>query len=862
MTDSGFSSATSNRSASSIIKPALLNSFLGSHGTTSATSKGYDKENVGLSSTGSSTGLPKPCTYLQSSGGRSLIPNRLLYARNHGGYSPGVYSPKESMSPMSSLAFDFRELNTSHETNTPRKRLSLSSVSSLESPHPLGNPSPATLPCALNLNSPSVDNDDDEGCFADTPSPLDHGEMEAKFERALQNRDDNIIDTSAYGDGKLNSYRRFKSMPGSTKGRFRFGGFGNECAGKENSPLYGTKKQMFSHRRCSIDNSPSPMSPMASPSPFNAMRRLPPSTLLKSPSMTSSPVVPHFAASSLSAFSAVARGATKEDASSVNAKNKREEQLCRDAEERLRGAVSPRDRSLTPEKSVVPGSIASLSARTNRIARPSSAVSFSRAKSYPSCTGHISPIPVRGNKRSLDATTNSMSTCCKRPKCSGSSFMDSDSRRRKMAFASKDRKTRSADAALMHSSPVASMKSDFRPISAPAQMLCFDDDQPLSHSRLCSSNDSDFENGDLMISSEHDRSDADERLLEKMLSENVRELHDGEDTCDDMSAIPEGLDGLITAPLLLSASVIDKGKDNSMVAERMPKPRELFRSPSAPPVVPTKRSLLAIRRSELQGDSATPFGIKRRRPVCNRRQDEVRSLDLTSPSDIPETEEEPNTSLNRSRSFNELDIMRAVDLGCSDPNLVGDFSRVCCLQTVSGKHQDLKYISPQTLINLINEKHETVCFGIIDCRYPYEYEGGHVVSADNFWEEKELFKMYFNNPKPMWASQSNGNYKPPVLVFYCEFSSERGPRMARALRNRDRELNRYPHLHYPELYILKDGYKNFYHTKDTKAYCEPPSYRPMAHEDYAKELRMCRAKSKTWAGEKTKCGHYNRLKRL
>jgi len=34
--------------------------------------------------------------------------------------------------------------------------------------------------------------------------------------------------------------------------------------------------------------------------------------------------------------------------------------------------------------------------------------------------------------------------------------------------------------------------------------------------------------------------------------------------------------------------------------------------------------------------------------------------------------------------------------------------------------------------------------------------------------------------------------------------------MARAIRSRDRELNHYPHLHYPELYVLLDGYKNFF----------------------------------------------------
>lgn len=38
---------------------------------------------------------------------------------------------------------------------------------------------------------------------------------------------------------------------------------------------------------------------------------------------------------------------------------------------------------------------------------------------------------------------------------------------------------------------------------------------------------------------------------------------------------------------------------------------------------------------------------------------------------------------------------------------------------------------------------------------------------------------------------------------------------ARFLRNMDREENKqyYPHLHYPEIYILHGGYKNFFETQ-------------------------------------------------
>ena len=47
--------------------------------------------------------------------------------------------------------------------------------------------------------------------------------------------------------------------------------------------------------------------------------------------------------------------------------------------------------------------------------------------------------------------------------------------------------------------------------------------------------------------------------------------------------------------------------------------------------------------------------------------------------------------------------MKAVDLGCSNENLIGDFSRVCSLETIEGKCQDLKYISPETVSRRNND---------------------------------------------------------------------------------------------------------------------------------------------------------------
>lgn len=57
-----------------------------------------------------------------------------------------------------------------------------------------------------------------------------------------------------------------------------------------------------------------------------------------------------------------------------------------------------------------------------------------------------------------------------------------------------------------------------------------------------------------------------------------------------------------------------------------------------------------------------------------------------------------------------------------------------------------------------------------------------------------------------------------LLVFHCEFSSERGPRMCRYVREKDRFMNEYPNLHYPELYILKGGYKDFFQVHKVRAF--------------------------------------------
>uniref|UniRef100_A0A8C8TQ21 M-phase inducer phosphatase n=1 Tax=Peromyscus maniculatus bairdii TaxID=230844 RepID=A0A8C8TQ21_PERMB len=166
-------------------------------------------------------------------------------------------------------------------------------------------------------------------------------------------------------------------------------------------------------------------------------------------------------------------------------------------------------------------------------------------------------------------------------------------------------------------------------------------------------------------------------------------------------------------------------------------------------------------------------------------------------------------------------------------------AKMCVLPTVSGRHQDLKYITPDTVAALLAGHFQSLIekFYIIDCRYPYEYLGGHILGALNLHSQKELHEFFLKKPIVPLDIQ-----KRIIIVFLCEFSSERGPRMCRSLREKDRALNQYPALYYPELYVLKGGYRDFF--PEYMELCEPQSYCPMHHQDHQAELLRWRSQSK------------------
>ncbi|XP_057381883.1 M-phase inducer phosphatase 2-like isoform X1 [Daphnia carinata] len=208
--------------------------------------------------------------------------------------------------------------------------------------------------------------------------------------------------------------------------------------------------------------------------------------------------------------------------------------------------------------------------------------------------------------------------------------------------------------------------------------------------------------------------------------------------------------------------------------------------------------------------------------------------------------------IQRCHSETEATIMRALQRSTEEPDLIGDFTRPFALPLTAGKHQDLKCITPQTLVDLINGKFQDYVekYTIIDCRYPYEYENGHINDAVNLWTKDMVWSVFMEGKRQQAPSTTHDQEKKRnILIFHCEFSSERGPALSRFLRNKDRDDNKdnYPALHWPEVYLLLGGYKAFYEQFDEM--CEPRGYLPMNQQGREEELRKCRAKTKSCNGE-------------
>lgn len=119
---------------------------------------------------------------------------------------------------------------------------------------------------------------------------------------------------------------------------------------------------------------------------------------------------------------------------------------------------------------------------------------------------------------------------------------------------------------------------------------------------------------------------------------------------------------------------------------------------------------------------------------------------------------------------------------------------------------------------------------VIDCRFPYEFNGGHIINAMNVSDQNDLEERLIAN--------HSMDEKRRLLIFHCEYSIFRGPTMASHLRKIDRIYNAdcYPRLFYPDIVVLEGGYKKFFDS--FKECCTPQAYVEMKDIKHKRTCQM------------------------
>jgi len=153
-------------------------------------------------------------------------------------------------------------------------------------------------------------------------------------------------------------------------------------------------------------------------------------------------------------------------------------------------------------------------------------------------------------------------------------------------------------------------------------------------------------------------------------------------------------------------------------------------------------------------------------------------------------------------------------------------------------------VTPATVAGLLDGSwsHTYDRLLIIDARYPYEFLGGHIPTALNICSTDAAQRLLFS-PELLTSSSQR-----TLLVFHCEFSSERGPRLALDVRQLDRQVNAeaYPKLCFPSMFIMEGGYRAWWQEFGPR--CDPPGqYLPMRATRFRDDMRFHQRMKATYA---------------
>uniref|UniRef100_A0A8C4WWW7 protein-tyrosine-phosphatase n=1 Tax=Eptatretus burgeri TaxID=7764 RepID=A0A8C4WWW7_EPTBU len=334
------------------------------------------------------------------------------------------------------------------------------------------------------------------------------------------------------------------------------------------------------------------------------------------------------------------------------------------------------------------------------------------------------------------------------------------------------------------------------------------------------------------------------------------------DNKEESHAVPSSVATLILAPFVCHNE--DKKLSETSVQKHLRfRSGCFFRSPSAP----TSSSLDMLKQQRHEHNEQVPLDSS---PSQNNHCDSSAAKALLSMTTLPQWEQNTwNGQENSEESIGDASEESSKDLF--------DSSLTPILPHAMGVRPGLCYITPETLVSALEGAYVEHIdkLLVVDCRYPYEFQGGHIRGAWNLYTKEELQENLLDHP--LRPSRSQGRV---IIVFHCEFSSERGPRQyvhligstfvitfhsgtvnlrgqldhgiicllhlslwfilfvasfsfvfscecdithpphsthltldrCHALRQMDRKMNinKYPKVFYPELYVLLGGYREFF----------------------------------------------------
>lgn len=201
-----------------------------------------------------------------------------------------------------------------------------------------------------------------------------------------------------------------------------------------------------------------------------------------------------------------------------------------------------------------------------------------------------------------------------------------------------------------------------------------------------------------------------------------------------------------------------------------------------------------------------------------------RSLSMFQhPDDVMKEEQDAFDSPTRLASVMDMDV--DMDSSPKLPHFIPDH-----------EPDSLPRISQDTMADVLESKYDAHYdqIKVIDCRFEYEYNGGHIENAVNFNDKQQLADTLFTHP-PTSST---------LLIFHCEYSVHRAPLTAKFIRGVDRKENaaNYPGLTYPEMYILDGGYSKFFARYRSK--CFPQNYVEMNDQRHEQACERGMAKVK------------------